>query len=459
MIKPLKDDWDTLLLLHLDGANNSTVFVDSSLYNRTVKARSNSVISTAESVYGGSSVECDGSANTGLACGHSQDFTPNTDFILSFFVKTTQTGGCGLFHLHSVSGWVPGAWVMGINRYQSGGLDLFMRDYADAPMLRSYTQDHPVLNDGVWHYVAFRRIGNNWQLWIDELLVSQFVYSGTITNVPIGTFLAGLDAQDAWYLNGYLDEILFRRNTGLQIPSMRTKFAVPTGAFTSDANTSLLLHMDGTDGSTTFTDSSSYGSTCTAVSPAHLVTATKKFGTASGLFDGSTAGVTISSPGSQFTIGTQDFCQEAWVNFNALPTDDSFWSTNYNNSAVIIGGRAGGAENCSLMVKQTRIIFVIGDVEICGGYHGITTGQWYHVAAFRVSSVLYITINGVVVATKPNSTNIPAYSNVGVGHCPFPLGRVNGYMDEARFSVGVSRYTSTLTLPAMPNKFGINRIR
>ena len=44
------------------------------------------------------------------------------------------------------------------------------------------------------------------------------------------------------------------------------------------ANVSLLLHMDGTDGSTTFTDNSPIGHTVTAVSNAQINTARDKFG-------------------------------------------------------------------------------------------------------------------------------------------------------------------------------------
>ena len=54
-----------------------------------------------------------------------------------------------------------------------------------------------------------------------------------------------------------------------------------TVQFETDANTKLLYHFDGADGSTTFTDSSGNGINATAYGNAQLDTAKKKIGTAS----------------------------------------------------------------------------------------------------------------------------------------------------------------------------------
>src|SRR3990167_7743345 len=54
--------------------------------------------------------------------------------------------------------------------------------------------------------------------------------------------------------------------------------------YTIDSYTKLLLHMDGTNGSTTFTDE--IGKTVTANGNAQISTAQSKFGGASGLFNG-----------------------------------------------------------------------------------------------------------------------------------------------------------------------------
>ena len=84
-----------------------------------------------------------------------------------------------------------------------------------------------------------------------------------------------------------------------------------TEAFTSDANTMLLLHMDGANDGTTFTDSSSNTHTVTASGGAHTDTGTKKIGTASAEF--------ITTPANKLTVTynamfstTGNFTWEFW---------------------------------------------------------------------------------------------------------------------------------------------------
>jgi hypothetical protein len=57
----------------------------------------------------------------------------------------------------------------------------------------------------------------------------------------------------------------------------------------ADSYTKLLLHMNGADAPTVFTDSSLSGNTVTVAGNAQIDTAQSKFGGASGLFDGNDA--------------------------------------------------------------------------------------------------------------------------------------------------------------------------
>ena len=77
-------------------------------------------------------------------------------------------------------------------------------------------------------------------------------------------------------------------------------------------NVSLLLHGNGTNGSTTITDSSPTPKTVTAVGNAQISTAQSKFGGASIAFDGTGDYATVPSA-SAFDFGTADFTVEAWV--------------------------------------------------------------------------------------------------------------------------------------------------
>ena len=83
------------------------------------------------------------------------------------------------------------------------------------------------------------------------------------------------------------------------------------------AQTVLLLHCDGTDGATTFTDSSDTSHTVTANGNAQIDTDQSKFGGASGLFDGT--GDYLSIPDSaDWDFGTGDWTIDFLIRFNAI---------------------------------------------------------------------------------------------------------------------------------------------
>ena len=88
-----------------------------------------------------------------------------------------------------------------------------------------------------------------------------------------------------------------------------------------DINTKLLLHLDGTDNSTTdadFIDSSASSHTVTQEGDAKLENTEKQFGETSAYFDGT--GDYLSVPDSDdWEFGSGDFTIDFWVNFSTLP--------------------------------------------------------------------------------------------------------------------------------------------
>lgn len=97
---------------------------------------------------------------------------------------------------------------------------------------------------------------------------------------------------------------------------------LPTEEYTSDANTQLLLHCNGTDTSTSFPDSGNTGHTVTANGNAQVDTSFKQFGTGSLLLDGT--GDYLSIPDSEdWNMGDGTFTIDFWVRFNALPTSSN----------------------------------------------------------------------------------------------------------------------------------------
>ncbi len=220
-----------------------------------------------------------------------------------------------------------------------------------------------------------------------------------------------------------------------------------TGTKSDDPNyssVSLLLNGNGTNGSTTFTDSSSYGHTVTPAGNAQISTTQSKFGGASMYFDGSGDYLSIPSSNS-FNFGSGDFTVEFWIYFNNLSgfkniinkrsNTSSFqwiWFSTFDNSLVVYITSNGSSWDIA-----SNLNFGI-----------VTTGQWYHIALVRNGTEIACYVNGTKsanTATTSSSINFGS-ENLLVGG-DVSLYQTNGYIDDLRITKGVARYTSNFTPP------------
>jgi hypothetical protein len=203
-----------------------------------------------------------------------------------------------------------------------------------------------------------------------------------------------------------------------------------------------LLHFDGTNGSTTFTDV--YPKTWTASNGAALSTAQAKFGPSSLLL---ASNAYISTPSiANLVMTTNDFTLEAQI-----------YPTTLSGSEVIFGKQnSGGAqEGYTYFASGTGLQFFVG---IGGTYVGpsgaagtLTLNTWQHIALVRQGSTFTSYINGVSVQTYSNAGTIGDSGNplaIGAagsaGTSPFP-----GYIDEVKIS-RVAQYTGNFTPPSGP---------
>lgn len=206
------------------------------------------------------------------------------------------------------------------------------------------------------------------------------------------------------------------------------------------ANVSLLLHMDGSNGSTTFTDNSSSPRTVTANGGAAVSTAQSKFGGASVYFNGTSDSLSFTDP----ALGTGDFTIEMW-----------FKTTSSVQYAQLIGNESTGY---SLLINNASS--TAGDIALyLGGLVCATSGTsyrddaWHHIAVTRSGTSVTIWIDGVSCATATSSGSFSGQTNyVGRNNVYTPRNFV-GYIDELRITKGVARYTSTFTpsTTAFPN--------
>jgi len=213
------------------------------------------------------------------------------------------------------------------------------------------------------------------------------------------------------------------------------------------ADVSLLLHLDGTNGSTTFTDTSSSPKTVTAVGSAQISTAEAKFGQSLLLNDANTYTNYLTTPNNAgFQMSTGDFTLEAWIYLISKPR---------NTAGILSSGSASFGDNGGYFVvdSSNRIQLGIPGFAVFGGT--ISTGQWYHVAGTRSGTTTRIFIDGTLTSTGTSDSNSYNFSkdNLLIGRNGWDGSgsqAFHGYIDDVRITKGVARYTATFTAPTAP---------
>ena len=198
--------------------------------------------------------------------------------------------------------------------------------------------------------------------------------------------------------------------------------------------TVLLLHFNGSDGSTTFTDSSPNELTATANDSVQISTAQSVFGGASALFDGTGDYIEISD--SSLDLGAGDFCVEGWIRFNAI-----------TDGVALVSKGANGTGGWSLYYYQSTLYLGVPYVSnLVQGAWSAATGVWYHLACTRQGTDLRLFLDGALLDTQTNSDNLTSATpcRIGKSHSDDFL---NGYVDEVRVVKGFAVYTSSFTPP------------
>jgi len=212
-----------------------------------------------------------------------------------------------------------------------------------------------------------------------------------------------------------------------------------------DTYTKLLLHCNGADASTTFTDEA--GHTMTANGNAQIDTAISAFGGASGLFDAIDDSVSAINS-TDWNLGSGDFVVEARV-YPAKDDIDNHMGVvaHYNSTtsnrewmlALLLGDHPSGK---SLAFNYSTDGIAFTSVIRAWNY---TVNTWYHIAAARASNTLRLYIDGVKQGADVDLTGVTFY----VGTYVLTIGqgalatstqnRFKGNIDEVRISKGTAR--------------------
>jgi hypothetical protein len=218
------------------------------------------------------------------------------------------------------------------------------------------------------------------------------------------------------------------------------------------SNVSLLLHMDGSNGSTAFTDSSGSARTITVSGGAQVTTSQYKFGTGSmqGVGGSGSTSYVAAADSSDFEFGTGNFTIELWMRV----------TTTAGIQALISKGHTGNSDlSWSLFRDAFR-----GTLQFLVSTNGSgdtrkevtwapTVNQWHHVAICRSSGALRFFVDGI-----KRESDIPCTENFYNGNAQVRVGwavnfGLDGFIDEVRITKGVARYATNFTPPtaAFPN--------
>ena len=212
-------------------------------------------------------------------------------------------------------------------------------------------------------------------------------------------------------------------------------------------NVSLLLHCNGSDGSTTFTDSSAHAHSITPSGDAQIDTAQSKWGGASGLFDGTGDWLTCPSH-SSLDLQTGDFTIECWIRPSALSSYHTIASHLHSD------GYSPWVLYLDAWNKSPKLVFSFSTtssnwrIETAEG--ALSTGTWYHVAATRSGNDFRLFLDGDLIGTQTRSITLRSTAapvRIGVNNpVDFP-NLFAGWIDDFRITKGVARYTAAFDAP------------
>lgn len=221
---------------------------------------------------------------------------------------------------------------------------------------------------------------------------------------------------------------------------------------TADTDISLLLHMDGADEGTTFTDSSDNSHSFTAVGNANTEQGTKKFGTASYEGDGTTDCIYCADHIS-LNMQSEEFTIDWWARFPDVSTakEQSMFSKYQDSSNYIWLCIYTGATDAVEIYYRSG-----GAWEFAYYISGITLAvdTFYHFALIRGWSgdpnKFAITQDGTLLASWTYNGNIQNSGSFVIGAQTTAAAlSANGFIDEFRIVKGRALWTDEFAVPTV----------
>ena len=299
-----------------------------------------------------------------------------------------------------------------------------------------------------WYHIVYTDTGSAQEGFVNGVSVANAVETGNGSSAVTDRFVIGdqgtglgtLFASAIFDEVAIFDKILSQAEiTALQTGTVNSNRTAATARTAYTTFTKYLLHFDGADGATSFTDEASHS--VTALGNGQLDTAQYKFGTASLLCDGDGDGATLPT-NADLAIGTQAFTIDWWVMIDIA------------DAVNVMCSHAGSNVNFSVFYdSDNKLTLYSPSAEQIKAASGTTLDVWHHIAmvgngggAGARNIKLYQ--DGVQIGSTWTTNYNFAQDAFSIGYnlsssaqCLF------GWIDEFRISLGVQKWTVNFTPP------------
>lgn len=261
----------------------------------------------------------------------------------------------------------------------------------------------------------------------------------TITGATNTKVVSGSNTICTFYESGLFIVSKIKKISGVNANSIKKLCGKN---FNIDQNTTLLIHLDGADGATSYT--SETGQVVTFNGNAQLDTAQSKFGSSSLLCDGN--GDYISFPKNEnWNFGSGAFTIEGFMRFASAPGIWSFCTLGGSNDQFSIGG--GTSRKINLYTPLSEKISDANAMDL---------DTWYHIALVgnggaNGSRTLKLYRDGIQIGSTYTFDYNFSKRDLSFGaNLSASSECLNGWIDEIRISKGIQRYTENFTPPVAP---------
>ncbi len=245
-------DSQVSLLLHGDGANNSTTITDNSYAPKTVTAYGNAKISTAQSKFGGASIAFDGNGDYLIFPASSDTDFGSEDMTIEGWIRLNTVSYHTIFNKNGA-----GASDIGFAIVNSTTIGLGLNNTGGG-----ISRTVPTIQSNVWYHFAIVKSGSDVVLYWNGTQAGAAITGVTSINNNVPYWAIGTDSWNAlgYYFNGYLDE--FRITKGL---ARYTSNFTPSATAFPNADGTASLPSSPSVGDVVYSNSFSY--VCTSTSP------------------------------------------------------------------------------------------------------------------------------------------------------------------------------------------------